>query len=237
MTEQSAETGTAIVSIEDQIKKNLALLNQQVTRPPSNKISTDGKRFTLPGGEPRTDPLQVVIIDYLWVLAHYPGVYKKGKPQSPDCFAVGRSVPDDGGLAPHDDSPTKMADNCGDCKHNKWGTGAGGRGKACKHSRRLIVASLEAGEDEDITALSIYVSPTALKNFDAYIRDLAADGLDPIQVITVIDFDPNETYPKLTFKRMAKHASLAQMWSLRERYKTTMTEGTQGLVKSGDGDN
>ncbi len=61
----TAAPGTEVISIEDQIKKNLATLNESVTRPPSNKISTDGKRFTLPGGEPRTDPLQVVIIDYL----------------------------------------------------------------------------------------------------------------------------------------------------------------------------
>jgi hypothetical protein len=64
----------------------------------------------------------------------------------------------------------------------------------------------------------LYVSPTALKRFDLYVRGLAhVYGLLPIQVITDIAFDPNPTYPTLTFNLVGPHESTKLMWRLRER--------------------
>ena len=218
MSEQEAiDPGKEVINIEEQIKKNLATLGERVGAIPSNKISTKGKRFTLPGGEPRTDPLQVVVIDYIWVMAHYPGAYNPKALQDPDCFAVGRDQPESGLLVPHDSIDKPHAKNCKDCAKNQWKSAPTGNGKACKNQRRLIVVPVDATEDTQ--PLSIYVSPSAIKNFDGYLRELAAvHGLDPIQVITTIDFDPNETYTKLIFKLKEKHANLNLMWSLRQRY-------------------
>jgi len=40
---------------------------------------------------------------------------------------------------PHLDSANPQADNCGDCPHNKWGSAARGKGKACREAARVIV--------------------------------------------------------------------------------------------------
>ncbi len=223
-TEKAADDGpgTAVVNIEEQIKKNLAKLNERVGAPPSNKISTKGKRFTLPGGEPRTDPLQVVVLDYIWVMAHYPGAYNPKQLQDPDCFAIGRDKPESGLLLPHDSIAKPRSKDCNSCTQNAWGSAPNGPGKACKNQRRLLVVPHDAGPETQ--PLTIYVSPSAIKNFDAYLRELATvEQMDPIQVVTIIDFDPNETYSKLTFKMSGKHANLNEMWALRQRYES-MTE-------------
>lgn len=228
------KTGTEVATIEEQIRKDLETLNQRVTPPSSTKISTEGSRFTLPGGEPKPGPISVVILNYTWVLSKYKGAYQKGKPQAPICFAVGDFAPDGGQLSPHEESPEKQNDVCKTCKHNQWGTGPNGRGRACKHTRRLVVVAADA--DKDTQPLTLYVSPTALRNFDAYVTDLAREQLSPVQVITSIDFDPNESYPKLIFRKEAKHGDLALMWDLKNKWDSELTYGLQGLVRSGDGD-
>lgn len=40
-----------------------------------------------------------------------------------------------------------------------------------------------------------------------------------MQVITEITFDPNETYTKLQFARVEKHAQLQQAFTLKQRHQ------------------
>ncbi len=212
------EPGKAVLNVEAEIAKNLATLRDRVGAPPSNKISTKGKKFTLPSGTASTGPLNVIVLDWRWVMAHYPGVFNAKNPQDPDCFAVGINKPESGLLIPHESIEEPHSDNCSDCPKNEWGSSPTGGGKACKNQLRLLVIAPDA--DEGTEPLTLYVSPTALKNFFAYMSELAGvHGLDPVQVITQIGFDPNETYPKLTFNMGERHANLNEMWALKLRYQ------------------
>lgn len=223
---QTLEPGTALVSqaeIEAKLRQQLQTVNQRTSSPGQNQISVKGKMFTLPGKAPMPGPLYCVVLDYVWALMHYPGAFKQNKPQDPNCFAVGRDKPETGLVKPDPTSPEPQGENCRTCPKNQWKSDPkGGNGKACKNQRRLLIVPRDT--DPNAQPYTIYVSPTGLKNFDAYVRELASvHNLDPIQAVTAIDFNPSAAYPMLTFAFVDKHANLQLMWNLKERYKS-MTE-------------
>lgn len=222
---QQPGTGLAKTAeqIEAELRGQLARVAERTSSPGQNKISVKGKQFTLPGQAPNPGPLTCVILDYIWALAHYPSAYNQNKPQDPNCFAIGREKPESGKLVAHETAPAKQGDNCKVCPKNQWKSDPkGGNGRACKNQRRLLIVPVDASPDAQ--PYTIYVSPKALKGFDAYIRELqSVHGVDPIQVITEIAFNPNEAYPMLTFKMVGRHTNLVAMWNMKERYKG-MTE-------------
>jgi hypothetical protein len=189
---------------------------------PSNKISVKGKLFTLPGKEAQPGPLYAVILDYAWFNAFYKGAYNPQVPQQPVCFAVGRVEKKSDGtpvLAPDAKSPERQNDFCATCDKWQFGSAPGG-GKACKNQRRLIIVGADATEDTQ--PLTLYVSPSGLKNFSLYLEELNSLGKHPAQVVTEIGFDPNQTYPKLTFKIDRMHDDLQLMWRLREKSQSML---------------
>jgi hypothetical protein len=58
---------------------------------------------------------------------------------------------------------------CAGCVFDRWGTGKGGRGKACKQKEAVVVYPL----DEEIEPLIIYAPPTSLGAFKQYKAQLA----------------------------------------------------------------
>ena len=188
---------------------------------PANKISVKGKVFTLPGGQSQPGPLFAVILDYVWFNAYYEGQYKAGETQAPVCFAVGRVEKTKEGepvMKPAEQAPKPQAESCVLCP--KWEFGSDGAGKACKNQRRLVLVPKNATADFD--PYTLYVSPSALKNFAKYIQDLKQLGLHPAQVVTEIGFDANQTYPRLTFKLSERHDNLQLFWALRDRAQATL---------------
>lgn len=215
------ETKNLPISIEDQIKKELLAQKGQIGALPSNKIQLKGKEFTLPDGQKSNGPMEVIVLDFVWFMAHYPGVYDASNPQQPNCFAVGRDRPDSGLLGPPESVKKPQAENCAVCPKNEWKSAPTGKGKACKNQRRLII--VPADFDEESEALTMYVSPGGLKNFDAYVVRLRSEhGILPAQAITEISFDTNQTYPLLQFKFVGKHDNMNAAWSLKERFQDVL---------------
>ena len=210
------ETKNLPMNLEDEIKKQLAEQKGQIGALPSNKIQLAGKEFTLPDGQKSPGPLEAIILDFVWFMVHYPGVYDSSNPQQPNCFAVGRERPDGGELKPHSSVEKPVFTDCKDCPQNEWKSAITGKGKACKNQRRLILVPPDFDAETD--PMTVYVSPGGLKNFDAYVSRLSNEhSILPVQAITAISFDPNQTYPLLQFKFLGKHEQLAAAWSLRDR--------------------
>jgi hypothetical protein len=202
------------VNIEEEMKKALQAQKGQLGALPSNKISLKNKEFTLPDGQSGKE-LECIILDFAWFMVNYPGAYNANNPQQPNCFALGRENPDSGELKPHASSADPQHDNCKECPKNQWKSAASGNGKACKNQRRLIV--VPAGASEADEPMTLYVSPGGLKYFDAYVSRLANEHkLLPVQVVTRITFDPNQTYPLLNFELLGPHAEMNMMWGKRE---------------------
>ena len=177
--------------------------------------------------------MECVILDFVWFMVHYAGVYNSNSPQKPNCFAVGRDKPDSGILKPHETVVKPQGKTCSpdDCPMNKWKSAPTGNGKACKNQRRLILVPPKF--DEDTNVMTMYVSPMGLKNFDAYVTRLKNEhGILPAQAITAISFDTDQSYPLLKFAFVNKHDNLNLAWSLRDRaqdilFKETETEATK----------
>ena len=205
---------TLPVNMEDEIKKQLAEQRGQLGALPSNKISTKGKEFALPDGR-KGKELECIILDFAWFMVNYPGVYNANNPQQPNCFAVGRENPDSGELVPHESAADPQADDCKTCPKNQWKSAPSGNGKACKNQRRLVVLAPDA--DEKSEPMTLYVSPGGLKHFDAYVSRLASEHkMLPVQVVTIITFDENQSYPLLQFELKGPHDNMNLFWTKRE---------------------
>ena len=210
------ETANLPVSVEDQIKKQLAEQSGQLGALPTNKIGLKNKEFTLPDGQKSKGPLECIVIDFAWFMVHYPGVYNSNNPQKPNCFAVGRENPEKGELKAHEDVVTPQGPDCMVCPKNAWKSAPSGNGKACKNQRRLIIVPPDF--DENTEPMTMYVSPGGLKNFDKYVSRLNNEhGCLPMQVITAISFDADQTYPLLKFAYVDRHTRVNDAWSLREQ--------------------
>jgi len=172
-------------------------IKDKLSAPAGSAISVKGKQFRLPGQEMRDaspGPIRAVIVDFVSRNTYYEGAYNAKQMESPACWAEG-PTPD--GLIPSAASTRIQGAACDECPQNEWGSAAQGNGKACKNIR---VLALLPADDPTADIMTLNVSPTATKNFDAYIRTLSVvHGIPPFAVSTEISFDENETYPKLQF--------------------------------------
>jgi hypothetical protein len=209
------KSGKEIRSIQDELRKELETLKERVDPPSGFKISTKGKAFTLPDGSSSDGPLTCVILDWVTAYTWFEGIYNPKDPQPPQCFALGRVVND---LRPSDKAPKKQGGDDGSCKKcafNQWGSDpGGGKGKACKNMRRLLIVPVDA--DETTQPWVIDVSPTGLKHFDKYVNTLSDNGKHPIEVVTDIEFEASEPFPSLRFKPVDVNNNIETSWALKE---------------------
>lgn len=209
----------AVTSVQEQLKKELDTLKDRVDPPSGYMISTKGKVFTLPDGSADNGPLVCVVLDWLTANTYFEGVYNPQNIQPPACFAISREPAK---AIPSASAPKKQFDRCcGDadndgCPKNEWGSDPqGGKGKACKNTRRILVVPANATEKTQPWVLN--VSPTGLKHFDKFVNTLADVGTHPIEVIAEVSFEASEAYPSLRFAVADKHDNLELMWQLKER--------------------
>jgi hypothetical protein len=207
-----ASENKELQSIQDQIRKDLATLKDRVEPPSGFTISTKGKTFTLPDGTSNPGPMRCVIVDWTSANLYFEGIYNPKAPKPPVCWAIG-DIPKE--LQPSDNAPKQQHTTCKGCPQNEWGSAGGdSKGKACKNTRRLLIAPADA--DETFSGWVIVVSPTGLKHFDKYVNTLADLDKHPIEVVTEIAFEPTEAYPSLRFKPAGQNDNLTLFWKLKE---------------------
>jgi hypothetical protein len=128
---------------------------------------------------------------------YYDHNYVEGSDEPPTCMSIN-------GILPDADVSTPQAPSCAACEYNQWGsrmTDDGRKAKACSDSRRIAVTP--AGD----IANELYGGPMLLRVPAASLNDLKTYGLGmknkgfPYNtIITRVGFDPDTSYPKLTFK-------------------------------------
>lgn len=192
----------AVVSIQDQLKAQVAAMNERIQPGTGNKIRLAKGKFVLPDGTETSDPMELVIVDFLAVHKFYEGAFDPKNPAPPACFAIGSNPR---ALVPSDNSPNKQASDCSGCPMNEFGSA--GTGKACKNSRVLAVLPPDAEADTDLWLLE--VSPTGLKGFDGYVAGVTRMfQLPPVGVVTTVALDPSVDYPKLMFSNPQPNGNL-----------------------------
>lgn len=136
--------------------------------------------------EPATN-VAVVILKASKTLGRvfYEKTWEDGDASKPDCFSHDSTKPD-----PASEKP--QAKTCAACKHAVF---VQGKGPACRQSRRLAVAPLNAINDP----MLLRVPAASLKNLAIYGGQLAKRSVPYHVVVTKVKFDAEEATPKLIF--------------------------------------
>ncbi|MHB1097955.1 MAG: hypothetical protein ACYCZR_00240 [Burkholderiales bacterium] len=186
------------------------------------RISQGGGKFHIIEGDNKTlitDPnnpelpamqLEVVVVGFNPAVSktYYAGDWEPGDAEEPDCSSDNGVVPDSGVPAP-------QCTNCAACPQNVWGSKIskhnGKQIKACSDNKRLVI--VRADDVAGSKAISLTITPGALKEWAEYVRALDGKGIEVSTVVTKVQFDPTVTFPKLVFKfgRYLTEAEVAQV--------------------------
>jgi len=164
------------------------------------RISLKGNKFSLiVDGEVQEkikEEMMVIILgtqpDKGNAKTFYLGDYAPDDSSPPDCSSSNGVSPDGWVSSP-------QADLCATCPQNKWGSAesmSGGKAKACRDSKRLMVLNAKDLEGP-IYVLNVTVS--SLKNLTAYGKRLAEAHMPLAAGITKVSLDEDSDFPKLEF--------------------------------------
>lgn len=163
-------------------------------------LSTQGGTLKYRGNVITDNKLACVVLAAPVERLYYDSRYDPTKIVGPKCFAIAQVAT---GMGPAPAVTEACHATCEGCPKNEWGSAAnGGKGKACRETRRLLlipadsIGSVEAVEAAEIAALRPPV--TSLKNYATYVQTVAATmKRPPLAVITEIAVVPD---PKTQFK-------------------------------------
>jgi hypothetical protein len=172
-------------------------------RPSVSKISLRAGQISYGGNPVRGNVLSCIILVAGYRNVYYDKPFDPNNLQNPVCFAL--SVKDDGSLEAHENVPdenvpafaTRQERSCATCPLNEWGSDPkGGRGKACKETRRLVVLPADAAESPEgckTAEMAIVDIPvTSGKNYSNFVNGLAASAsVPPWACITDVSTSPN----------------------------------------------
>lgn len=224
-----AEQSTALVSWEDK-------LAAYATEAAAEESVVGGKFLSLKAGRLALDKvpcagnkLDVVIVAHTTEYALYEGKYDPNNPQPPVCYAFGK---DEESMVPHEKAAKPQAENCATCPMNAWGSDPeGGKGKACKNTRRLALLPADCVNNPDgiADAEEIYVKlpVMSIKNWAMYVNNVAAQyKRPPFGVITTISTEPDaKSQFKVTFKSVARVPDSAIQAIVQRHENSTKTIG------------
>lgn len=147
--------------------------------------------------------------------------FDPSKPEAPVCYALSVSGEE---MVPHPQSKTKMAAKCSECKYNAWGSAPnGGKGKACKDTRRLVMIPQSAVTGQTANAESVKkaeaatasIPVTSVKNWANYTSQLATEFRRPAwAMVTELSVHPhakNQLEVKFTPAGMVEQAFLSDL--------------------------
>lgn len=191
-------TGTAVVSWKDKMAAITARAAQSEA-PKGGFLSFKGGNMMYDDQMIPNNKMEVIVVDFLLENAIFREKYNPLKTTSPMCYAFGRVEED---LQPHENSEEPQAGSCAECPHNEWGSDPdGGRGKACKNSRRIAIIDadvlkaadpIEAIRKANVVMCKIPV--TSIKNFSQYVNQCAKVLEQPtFGVITELSTKPHPT--------------------------------------------
>jgi hypothetical protein len=181
----------------------LAMLAEQAKqaaaaeRPSLSKISLKGGIVSYGGAPVKDNRLDVIVLAATYRNTFYAGRYDPNNIKNPTCFAL--AVTDEG-MVPYGIVTDPVSPACDGCPNREWGSDLnGGRGKACKETRRLVLLPATVLEDADPVSaiktgeLAIVDLPvTSVKHYSNYVNVLASSiGLPAWACVTEISVLPN----------------------------------------------
>lgn len=177
-------------------------------RPNVGKLSFRGGVITYQGSVIKDGAINCIIVATAFEHALYDNVLKNRPfnpqdPEPPICFALSGSSPDGEKptMAPHKDAPFKAANDCNLCAYYAWGSDPkGGRGKACKEVRRMLLlgeSAIKEGPEgvRKAEAATASVPVTSVKNWANYASLVAGQySMPPWAFVTRLSCVPDPKY-------------------------------------------
>lgn len=197
-TAVAAPSQSRLAALAEQAKQAAA-----AERPSISKISLKSGVISYGGNPVKDNRLDVIILAATYRNTFYKGRYDPNNIQNPNCFSLSES---DEGMTPDDVVSEPIHPTCDGCPNREWGSDLnGGRGKACKETRRLVLLPASVLDSEDpvaaikVSELAILDVPvTSVKNYSQYVNILASSiGLPAWAAVTEISAKPD---PKTQFK-------------------------------------
>lgn len=145
--------------------------------------------------------INVIVVDMLKDVSreYYASEYDpEGKATLPDCWSADGRTPDP-------KASNKQASACASCSMNVDGSGAKGRGKACRFKRRIAVLA-EGDPSGDVYQMNLAAKSLFGKGvgnthpFESYCNYLKANGEAPDTVVTKVMYDTEADTLTLKFK-------------------------------------
>jgi len=185
----------------DEMLAAMAKKATAIEKPTTSNIGTRAGILTYNGTPVPDNKLSVIIIASTHANLYYEGEYDEKNPTNPVCYAYSE---DGENMVPHPKSSKPQHTDCESCPWNRWESDPkGGRGKACKNSRRLALipadTTLEDLKTAEIATMQLPV--TSVKVWAQYVNKLSTlFARPPLGVYTTIGSVPDrDTTFKLTF--------------------------------------
>jgi len=158
---------------------NQAKAAAALERPKLSNLSTRGGILAYQDTPIPGNKLPCVVVGSVFENRYYIEKFNPNKPATPDCFSL--SVDGDN-MVPHEKSPSAQHTQCSGCPLNEWNSAPeGGKGKACKEVRKIIVIPLDSLENgvakAEMAILGIPVM--SVKNWRDYVNKIAAENSRP----------------------------------------------------------
>lgn len=168
---KKGKTGKGMMKWDEQLAEHASAETAREVSSGGAYISTKNGEYNHDGVE-LPNPLSVVVLGSVFENAYYDQGYDDDKPTSPVCFAI---ADEEDNLVPHDDCADKQSDACEGCWANEFGSASVGKGKACKNTRRLALASsdeITEGSGDETAVLMMRIAPTSIKAWKSYVNQI-----------------------------------------------------------------
>lgn len=199
------------VQWEEELARQARALAAQ-ERPSVGKLSFRGGIMAYQGNAVQGNALNCIILASAFEHALYDNVLKQRAfnpqdPEPPVCFALANPSPtgEKPDMIPHPASPMKAHTHCSACSYFAWGSDPkGGRGKACKEVRRMLLIGESAVWDSQnqrflppdgvrkAEAATVNVPVTSVKNWANYAALVAGQySMPPWAFVTRLSCVPD----------------------------------------------
>lgn len=188
-----SEQTTDIVDYE-KLMEDMAKASAKLERPSVSTIKTRSGILQYNGQPCPGNKLPCIIIASTHLNAYYEDKFDPDDPKSPVCFAFSPD-PETVPMKPHPKSEKPQCETCDDCPMNKWKSDPdGGKGKACKNSRKLaLIPSGTTTEDMPTAEIAVLALPvTSTGAWGNYVNKLATlFKRPPLGMKTIVGVEPH----------------------------------------------
>jgi len=210
-------------------------------RPAVGRIGLKSGVMTYAGQPLAGNKMEAIVLCASFRNVWYAGRYDPNNIVNPSCFALAMS---DKEMAPHGNVGKPQHSSCAGCPKGEWGSDPnGGRGKACKQTRRLILlpaSAVDTGPEALATAeLAVLDLPvTSVKNYSSFVNVLTASaGVPTYAAVTEISVSPDaKTQFKVGFRPMRVVPAVEHINAIKSRMDMARTLALEPYEETTDPD-